>query len=680
MAKVHRPGTPGCPATRRQPILGPVTDPDPPGSPKPPSSTLPEGLSSDALLDAITQAADAASIAVVVSEDREAGPTIVYANTGAHDLVEIDTLVGRQGWELIAPEHLEPTQREYVRRQQGDPGTPRFRTELLHGSGSRIPVEVSMGRIAIEDGRVLEVAFFFDIGDRIDAEHALRESEARMRSLIDNAPDGIVILRWPHIVFVNAAAAPMLGFSDPSEALGQDIRGRLTPVPLDTDAAPTDLDQLIAQPAVAAQFKRTVEGRDEMLLEISTIPTEHEGQPAVLAFARNVTERNAIMASMVEADKLAAIGTIAAGVAHEINNPLAYVMLNLEFLSRELPKLAEDPSLLTGIERRLVDIRQGAERVKTIVRDLQAFTRKGDEIRGPVELESVIDNAMHLARHEIRHHAKLVRRIQMAPPVHGNATRLEQLFLNLLVNAAHAVGGGDPETETIEVGVRHRMNWVEVEVRDSGCGMTQEQQAHAFDAFFTTKPQGVGTGLGLAICQGIVHSLGGEIELESELDKGTTVRVLLRPHIAARSQSSLPPPPDPAPVRGRRGRVLLVDDEVAVAESLGYAVSDHHDVDIVTSAPAARAMLSDHGDAFDVILCDLVMPGETGMELYEHVQETWPELAPRFIFMTGGAFLPRAEEFLQVVENPHIEKPFDLDTLAALLQKFVTRSALSREE
>lgn len=628
--------------------------------------------SAELLLKLITGAADHAGVGITATSTDGDVPELVYSNAAGREMLGYDEaeFAALKPWDMVAPEELGRLAALFAARRDSSQPPQVTRTTLLHRSGRRVAVEVSSGRVRVAD-RVLDVSFVVDVGERTAPEEELQRSERRLRSFIDNAPDGILMLRWPRILFINDAAVPMLGFRNLADAQGQDIRGRLQPAPVGQDAA-VDLQQLVERPREVAQFTRMDAEGSTRYLEISSIPTEYEGQPAVLAFVRDVTERNEIMTSMVEADKLAAVGGIAAGVAHEINNPLAYVMLNLEFLSRELPKLAEDPALLPQLERRLVDIRQGTERVKTIVRDLQTFTRKEEEIRGPVELESVIDNAMHLARHEIRHRARLVRRIQMVPPVHGNATRLEQLFLNLLVNAAHALGDGDPASETIEVSVRHTQHWVVVEVTDSGCGMSEEERRHAFDAFFTTKPQGVGTGLGLAICQGIVRGLGGEIEIDSELGRGTTVRVLLKPDVAVKRASTAPPPPITRPPGQPRGRILLVDDEVSVAESLGYAIREHHDVDIATSAAAARAILTERAAAFDVVLCDLVMPGESGMDLYDQIARDQPALCERFVFMTGGVFLPRAEEFLARVDNPHIEKPFDLESLARLIEARVS--------
>lgn len=506
-----------------------------------------------------------------------------------------------------------------------------------------------------------------------DAEEALRRSEARFRSLIENAPDGIAITRWPEIVFVNPAAARMLGFRDPQQAIGRDILSLLTP----SEAAHADLrvERLRRGERVPGRAEYTSRDPDgnALSIEISAIPIEYEGAPAMLAFARDVTERKAMLAQLMAADKLAAVGTLAAGVAHEINNPLAYLLLNLEFLLREIPRLVGDGGRLEPVLRRLRETKQGAERVKTIVRDLQTFTRRDEGMRGPVDLPAVIEAALHMARHEIRHRASVIKRFEPVPAAHGNATRFEQLFLNLFINAAHAVGDRDPQRNTIEVALKRAADGSLVAtVRDNGAGIPRDLLGRVFDPFFTTKPNGLGTGLGLPICHGIVSAAGGEIHIDSEEGTGTLVTVTLCAHGPVVPQPRSVTPLPFALERGRRGRVLLIDDEPAVAEAMAMALSEHHEVLAIGSAAEARKLI-EAGEAFDVVLCDLVMPGETGMHLFEHVRRTRPELTSRFAFMTGGAFLPEADRFLQSVDNLRIEKPFDGKSLQVLVGRVLER-------
>ena len=621
---------------------------------------------------AITQAADNAAMGVTIALVDGPIPELIYVNGGASTLLGFDHeyLMTTPVWQLLAPDEVPRLQEMYAGRQSGE--VPEvFETTLMKANGTRLPIAVSNRMIDL-DGRPGSVTFFFDISHRKLAEEALRQSERRFRSLIEGAPDGVVILRWPRIVFANKPAAKLLGIDHPSAALGRSILDHLQAEDRPTAEHRVRLMRQQGHRLEDPQIyrARTSDGRDR-LVEIASIPLEYEGEGAVLAFARDVTERHAIMQKLMEADKLAAVGTLAAGVAHEINNPLAYVLLNLEFLARQLPRAADDPSLMAELLKRLQDTRQGAERVKTIVRDLQAFTRRDDEVRGPVQLEAVVDTALHMAQHEVRHNAQVVRRFADVPPVHGNATRLEQLLLNLIMNAAHAVAGGSPETHRIEIGLSNADDRVLIEVIDTGCGMSEAVRAQVFDPFFTTKPLGVGTGLGLPICRGIVDALNGEMLIESKEGEGTRVRLWL----PASQQPQTPEPPlqvgEPSEA-WPRGRVLLVDDERNVLESLELALAPMHDITTASTARDARRALAI--ESFDVVLCDLVMPGESGIDLYRHVTEHQPDLQDRFIFMTGGAFLPSADEFLAGVPNAHVEKPFDMKELEQLLANQVRAS------
>jgi PAS domain S-box-containing protein len=627
------------------------------------------------IFKALAQAADSAELAIVVSYWDPTDPphlASVYMNAA------LDRLLGREASDdaprsllsFLSTDGAARVLELHRQRMQGQKPPRVFEAEVVRCDGTRVPVELSTAQIAL-DGRPANVTFIVDVTHRKNAEEALRKSEARFRAVIEHAPDGVAITRWPQIIYVNPVGARMLGFRTVHEALGKDIRTLMSPGDADRADARVAKVQQAGRPLPGrAEYKsRDVDGA-ELSIEISSIPIEYEGGPAVLAFARDVTERRAMLAQLMAADKLAAVGTLAAGVAHEINNPLAYLLLNLEFLIRELPRLVGDPSQLEPMQRRLKETKQGAERVKTIVRDLQTFTRRDEGIRGPVDLGAAVEAALHMARHEIRHRANVIKNFEAIPSVYGNATRFEQLFLNLLINAAHAIADRDAPDSAIEIGLRPgATGTVIATVRDNGVGMPSDVLGRVFDPFFTTKPSGVGTGLGLPICHGIVGAVGGEIRVESTVGVGTTVTVVLPALAEEAPVRSLSPQPF-AVERSVRGRVLLIDDERAVAEALAMALSDNHEVLALFSAAQARAVL-DADQAFDVVLCDLVMPQETGMQLFDYVRGSYPELSRRFVFMTGGAFLPEADRFLQQVENVRIDKPFDITAVRALVRGMI---------
>jgi signal transduction histidine kinase len=368
-------------------------------------------------------------------------------------------------------------------------------------------------------------------------------------------------------------------------------------------------------------------------------------------------------------DRMASVGTLAAGVAHEINNPLAAICANLELAALAVAELAASPGADPRVQEvvdELRDAREASERVRQIIRDLKIFSRAPDEERrGPVDVRQVLESSLRMAWNEIRHRARLVKEYASVPPVDANEARLGQVFLNLVVNAAQAIPEGDAEHNAIRVTTDlDEGGRVRVEVRDTGAGIPPENLGRIFDAYFTTKPLGVGMGLGLSICHRIVRGLGGEIEVDSVVGVGTVVRVLL-----PRASAAVEAPPAEAPPAGaaaRRGRLLIVDDEVMFAKAVARSLRDEHDVAVAASAGDALARVR-AGERYDVIVCDLMMPQMTGMELHAEVVRVAPEQAARIVFVTGGAFTAGARAFLDAVPNQRLEKPFESQQLRAVL-------------
>ncbi len=392
------------------------------------------------------------------------------------------------------------------------------------------------------------------------------------------------------------------------------------------------------------------------------------GQAAEQALARAEEALRRSEAQILGADRLASLGALAAGVAHEINNPLSYVLLILELLARDLGEQGE-------VGARLGEARAGLERVKLIVQDLKSFSRIDTERREPVDVRRVLDSTIEIAQNEIRHRALLIRDFGEVPRVMADPSRLGQVFLNLLVNAVQSMSEGDASRNEIRVTTDlGRDGRVVVAISDTGSGIPPEILGRIFDPFFTTKPAGVGTGLGLSICKGIVTALGGEITVTSKVGEGTTFHIILPPAPATERPAAPPRPPKAAPAAPKRGRVMVVDDEPVLAKTLGRSLASEYDVVVISDARDALDRLR-LGEGFDAILCDLVMPHVTGMDIHAELAASRPALAGRMIFMTGGTFTARTREFLAAVPNPALDKPFDLTALSALLRARVSRRA-----
>ncbi|HSN14143.1 MAG TPA: ATP-binding protein [Anaeromyxobacteraceae bacterium] len=394
----------------------------------------------------------------------------------------------------------------------------------------------------------------------------------------------------------------------------------------------------------------------------------------IIGTCADVTERRRMLARLKMADRLASVGTLAAGVAHEINNPLAYVLGNVEHALESLRSLdaalaAGEPAaagtarvVRDGIEA-LEEASVGAGRVRDIVRDLKVFSRADKDERRPTSVPRILQSAINVAGPELRRRARLQLDLADVPTVVANESRLAQVFLNLLVNAAQSIPEGHPEENRITVSSRvDPPGHVVVTVQDTGCGVPLADQKRIFDPFYTTKPVGVGTGLGLAICHGIVTSIGGEIEVESAPGRGSTFRVSLP---ASGEAERLPAHAGPG-AAPRRARLLVVDDEEAFCRAVERMIGADHDV-VTTCDPFEALRRVEAGEEFDLLLSDVVMPRLSGMELHALLTKCAPALAERTLFVTGGATDAAVAEFLAARPGCVIEKPCGASALRAAI-------------
>jgi signal transduction histidine kinase/CheY-like chemotaxis protein len=445
------------------------------------------------------------------------------------------------------------------------------------------------------------------------------------------------------------------------------------------------------------------------LLGLADAPTVYEPSileyihPVLAGFADLVSaidERRAkqsLEAQLAQAERLASVGTLAAGMAHEINNPLAYVLLNLEAATRHaeqittgLAGLADDLAARLGEEEAEVllarhepfarrdaeevaryarDATDGAERVRRIVRDLMTFSRVTEDRKGLVDIHSALEAALKMAQHEIKYRARLVRELEPVAPVLGHDGRISQVFLNLVINAARAIEEGSPESNEIRVRTRMVDDEVQITVEDTGQGVAKEHLPRLFEPFFTTRSPGAGAGLGLSICHNLVRAHGGRIDVESEKGEGSRFVVTFPAATRRPERSAVPEVVSRAPItQETRRRVLLVDDEPMVSRVLAQLLRRRYDVETASGLETAIAALGE-GRELDVVLCDMMMLDGTGVDVHVWVEANRPELARRMIFMTGGTFTPKARSFLANIESPSLTKPFALAEVDAAIAK-----------
>lgn len=389
-------------------------------------------------------------------------------------------------------------------------------------------------------------------------------------------------------------------------------------------------------------------------------------------------ERDRAESALLESERLAALGRLAAGVGHEINNPLTYLQLSLDQVDEHLAGSG------AGADARasLGHARDAARRIGKVVEGLRTISRRQDEQR-PLRPGDVVRAALQVAHPHLRHVARVGTSLDGDARIRGDEAKLVQALVNLLVNAAQAVAGSGGAGR-IDVRVAARAaGEVTLEVEDDGPGMPAEVRAHVAEPYFTTRaPQG-GLGLGLFLTRGIVAAHGGRLELDSAEGRGTVARIVLPVLDGPPEPADGEPAAEAAPARGpaapgvaphaTRARLLVVDDEPLVLELLTGALARRWEVAGAAGGEEALARLAD--GRFDAIVCDLMMPGLSGMEVAERVAESDPALRARMVFLTGGAVTPEAEAFVERPDVTCVNKPFDLAELESLLEAAARRRA-----
>lgn len=504
----------------------------------------------------------------------------------------------------------------------------------------------------------------------------LRAERDALRETFNVIEDGLLLLDASgHVQIENNALCRMRGEPESTRLPSGE---RLVTGDLVEAGADPSMREVLAVLARDAAAKKATQART---FSLRGRQFEARAYPAagrrVLLYVRDVTEDRDREVRRLQSEKLASIGMLAAGVAHEINNPASFVLANLEALAELLqasgdksktgpktaPKLASGDVLFEAMNI-VQESKEGMARIHRIVRDLHAFSRVDEDANLLTDVNAAVDSSLTMLRSELRYRAQVERDLRATRRVRASAARLGQVFINLLMNAAHALAAGNPKRNRLYVRSYDAGDRVVIEVEDNGPGIPSEVMPRIFESFFTTKPPGVGTGLGLPISRDIVGAAGGELTAESVPGRGALFRVRLP---AAAAGLIVPPKTLPSHKAVQRRRLLAVDDEALLLKAYRRMLTSHHDVETMLGAKEALRLFG-QDRAFDVVLCDLQMPEMSGSELYEAVRQRWPELAQRFIFITGGACSQEARRFLESPGLACIHKPFQVGELLELIE------------
>ena len=593
---------------------------------------------------------------------------IIYTNPEYRRLLgyeKAEELIGQSVMALVSPEDREKIKNRIhnLTDKKTDYNGP-VECVALKKDGEKVNVEAEAAAI-MHEGEPAIVVITRDISLRKKVQQDLRKSEANFINMIGQMPDGIMIKDENHVLFTNASFAKMMGYDSPEEIRGMESLQLVHP---DFRAASRErLQKLLAEGGSnpLCQFKMI--GKDGKIVDVETssIAIEFFGQKAVMAVLRDTTLQNQIERQAVMNDKLATLGTMAAGVAHEINNPLTYVLGNLTFLQEQLDEIkswaqrkgamdATCQKLLSEMTEELNEINQGGERIRDIVKGLKTFVRGNEDAVEKADLNQIVESAINLTMHAVKNKARVEKDMAVyLPALTVNAGKLQQVIINLLINAAQAIDGNHPAENKIHLRTgRHNGNLF-VEVTDTGKGIPEAVLPRIFDPFFTTKAAGVG--LGLSVCNEILRHYEGTIQVSSQAGVGTTFVIQLPLENGFTAKTAEPD----LPVEKKSIRVLVVDDEPGNLEVLSRSLRKQYEVLSAMSGVEAMTLLEREGGRVDAIVSDINMPEMDGMALYKAMGEKFPGLEKKVVFITGGIFAGDVTGFLKTVSNVCIEKPFN---------------------
>lgn len=509
-----------------------------------------------------------------------------------------------------------------------------------------------------------------EIAARDRAEETLRESESRFRSLVEAAPEGIFVHCGERFLYLNPAMVRLLGAGSREELYGKYFMDWIAPEYREAvrERVRARLETGRPTPAAEQQFLRCDGSR--IWVEASAVPIRYGGLDASLVFVRDIAERKRMETDLLQAQKMESVGRLAGSVAHDFNNMLTTIIGCAEFIMKDAKKNAqvrEDAGTILAV----------SDRAAALTHQLLAFSRK--QVLNPVvlDLNGAVGGTIKMLNRLIGEDIRLETRLAQRPcPVKVDAGQISQVLLNLTVNARDAMPKGG--TLVIETGVAADLPGsffsdrpalkpgplVTLSVSDTGVGMSDEVRSHAFEPFFTTKPPEKGTGLGLATIYGIIKQSGGEIELESAPDKGTTFRIYFP---LADGKPAADAEAGAAALRGSETILVIEDDQgIRKLAERALAAKGYN----VISAPGGKEafeLLDRRGKPVDLVITDVVMPGMSGRDAAKEIARR--ELSGRTLYISGYADNTAVRHGVVDPDMSFLHKPFSTDKLLSKVRE-----------
>ncbi len=500
----------------------------------------------------------------------------------------------------------------------------------------------------------------------------LFQKQKEFKSLINNFSEGVCIHKDGIILYVNHVLTKNLKYQSSLELIGCSIYDVMVAPEFVETVKKRSFALSTSEDFVNPLMEFEVLTRNpeiRFFAEVTSMSIVLDNEKCAIVIFRDVSERKKLQAQTMTADRMIALGHVAAGIGHEINNPLCYVMLNIEMLAESLA--AHD---LTNSTKQIATIQKGLGRIKTIISDLKSVSRgTADEVLTNVDVNSVLESVLAITRNDIQTRAILKYSPSVVEPIYIDETRLAQVLLNIIINASQAIQIGMVDENLIQVKTyMNSHHQVVIEISDTGTGMSEDVQKRIFEPFFTTKAIGVGTGLGLAICQNIVNQFHGTIELKSMPNVGTVFHIIFPASEEVMTMKSNAIDIQPKNKK-LKGQVLMIDDDADLLEVLEEIVSVNHDSICFTNAQTALEVLKDNA-TYDCIICDLMMPKMSGIEFFSSLKKVAPHYLERIIFLTGGSVNAETDQFLASPGITYCEKPINTKLLLKKIADHVESS------
>lgn len=515
----------------------------------------------------------------------------------------------------------------------------------------------------------------------------LSESEKRYRAVMEQAGCGISIINGDgKVIEINKEVEKTLRKSP------EDITGKYIYDFIPKDQHPhieSLIKKLMVQDTKATNELHLVnDAGEKILIDFSAAPLKISDERLIILMYVDITERAQFRLQAIVNDKLASVGVLASGVAHEINNPIAWVLANLMQMKNTIHTLQTEvaisknahseaasltPKLKTlflEFEEMVNDSIQGANRVQNIVQDLIGFTRVSHEDIDLINVHDVIDSALNIASPHYKYKALLEKKFEEnLPNIHVNSGKLHQVILNFILNAAQAIPDGKQEENKIKIITAFEDEKVRIDISDTGCGIPSDNLAKIYQPFFTTEAESGGIGLGLSICYEIIRNLNGTVQINTKINEGTTFSIFLPLGNTLLQQTEKN---QFTPTNISKKNILIIESEINLLNSLQRFLSTHHDVTTAVGGKAGLELLMKEDRIFDVILCDLAMPDVDGADIYYALQKQSPSITNHMIFIENGDYEAKLNDFINQEPVSCLKKPLDLTELLQTIEKSAT--------